>query len=43
VTAPRPVFITFVNGVDLEVSDKDLRFWTWDGKREKWNEKIFLK
>jgi outer membrane biosynthesis protein TonB len=26
VSAPRPVFITFVNGVDLEVSDKDLRF-----------------
>jgi outer membrane biosynthesis protein TonB len=26
VVAPRPVFITFVNGVDLEVSDKDLKF-----------------
>jgi hypothetical protein len=26
VIAPKPVFITFVNGVDLEVSDKDLRF-----------------
>jgi hypothetical protein len=26
VSAPRPVFITFVNGVDLEVSDKDLKF-----------------
>lgn len=26
VTAPRPVFITFVNGIDLDVSDKDLRF-----------------
>jgi len=26
VIAPRPVFITFVNGVDLEVSDKDLKF-----------------
>jgi len=26
VIAPRPVFITFVNGVDLEVSDKELRF-----------------
>lgn len=26
VSAPKTVFITFVNGVDLEVSDKDLRF-----------------
>jgi outer membrane biosynthesis protein TonB len=26
VSAPRVVFITFVNGVDLDVSDKDLKF-----------------